>query len=105
MTKTFDQICKGILGEMIAPTMAPGQPPKPGQPVQQQGQPPKPGQPTPSSQPVKVDPAILKMIIDADDDVKATAALTAYTQAQSSQTKTNPSQPAQQPNAANQQQA
>lgn len=97
MTKTFDQICKGILGEMVTtpttPTMAPGQP-------QQTGQPPKPGQPTQSSQPVKVDPAILKMIIDADDDVKATAALAAYTQAQSSQTKTNPSQPAQQPNAA-----
>ena len=41
MTKTFDQICNRILGEMITtPTMAPGQPPKPGQPAQQTGQPP-----------------------------------------------------------------
>ena len=94
MTKTFDQICKGILGEMITtPTTAPGQP-------QQTGQPPKPGQPTPSSQPVTVDPDIIKMVIAADNEAKATAALTAYTQAQSSQTKPNPSQPAQQPNAA-----
>ncbi len=47
MTKTFDQICKGILGEMVttptAPTMAPGQPqkpaPAPGQPTSNQQQP------------------------------------------------------------------
>lgn len=85
MTKTFDQICKGILGEMVtAPTMAPGQP-------QQTGQ------PTPSSQPITVDPAIIKLIINAKDDKTATAALAAYTQSQSSQTKPNPSQPAQQP--------
>ena len=95
MTKTFDQICKGILGEMIAaPTMAPGQPQKPGQPAQQAGQ------PTPSSQPITVDPAIIKLIINAKDDKTANEALAAYTQSQSSQTKPNPSQPAQQPNAA-----
>lgn len=94
MTKTFDQICNRILGEMIAaPTMAPGQP-------QQTGQPPKPGQPTPSSQPVEIDPNIIKLVINAKDDKTAKDALAAYTQSQSSQTKPNPSQPAQQPNAA-----
>lgn len=50
MTKTFDEICKGILGEMIAPnqpTQPTGQqqpnaatPPKPGTPAPTQGQPP-----------------------------------------------------------------
>ena len=39
MTKTFDQICNGILGEMVTPT-APNLVQKPGQPAQQTGQPP-----------------------------------------------------------------
>ena len=79
---------------IAAPTMAPGQPQKPGQPAQQAGQ------PTSSSQPVEIDPAIIKLIINAKDDKTAKDALAAYNQAQSNQTKPNPSQPAQQPNAA-----
>ena len=39
MTKTFDQICNRILGEMVTPA-APNLVQKPGQPAQQTGQPP-----------------------------------------------------------------
>ncbi len=94
MTKTFDQICKGILGEMIAPTMAPGQPPKPGQPAQQTGQP--PAQQTPPNQAALDDDTLIQMIMDAKDKVAATTILNTL----KPKSTTQPSQPAQQPNAA-----
>lgn len=94
MTKTFDQICKGILGEMITtPTMAPGQTPKPGTPA--------PGQPATQTQQNSQDlpEEVTKLFIAAKtpQDVNA-----AYLKLQELN-KTKPTQPAPQPNAANQQ--
>ncbi len=92
MTKTFDQICKGILGEMVttptAPTMAPGQTPKPA---------PTPGQPTPNQTNVpEVPEDIAKLFIAAKTPQEVNAAYAKLQQLN----KTQPTQPAQQPNAA-----
>lgn len=94
MTKTFDSICKDILGEMIttpaAPTTTPSQPQKPVTPAA----------PAPNQQNAvqEVPEEIAKLFIDAKtkEDVNA-----AYAKLQQ-MIKTQPTQPAQQPNAAQQ---
>jgi hypothetical protein len=93
MTKTFDQICKGILGEMVttptAPTLAPGQPQKPA---------PAPGQPATNQAnvPAEVPDEIAKLFIAAKTPQEVNAAYAKMQQLN----KTQPTQPAQQPNAA-----
>ena len=94
MTKTFDSICKGILGEMIttptAPTVAPGQPQKPTTPAA-----PAPNQQNATQE---VPEEIAKLFIAAKTPQEVNAAYAKLQQ----MNKTQPTQPAQQPNAAQQ---
>ena len=98
MTKTFDQICKGILGEMVTtpttPTMAPGQTSKPGTPA--------PNQPATQNQQNSsqdLPEEVTKLFIAAKTPQEVNAA---YLKLQELN-KTKSNQPAPQPNAANQQ--
>jgi hypothetical protein len=98
MTKTFDQICKGILGEMVTtpttPTVTPGQTPKPGTPA--------PNQPTTQNQQNSsqdLPEEVTKLFIAAKTPQEVNAA---YLKLQELN-KTKPTQPAPQPNAVNQQ--